>query len=307
MAPYPVETSGDKFEAPQVAMGAAAAALLQDDAIVRSLYEADDPAEILAAIDGRLGAVRVLPRTSRPTKKSLAAKEKHMLDDLNDAKQRLVDAELAAQQRESEDGSVAETFLGGRVLRLEYADQNYRWDRRQRDVFKRGFSIREAVLFAQKYALPLIFGICLALVLANCAKPFYERWAGVSHHGGSDDDDDHGDDHRRFLSGGDDDDGLNHPTFFGLSIRRHELTLHFIVNDILMAFFFGLAVKEICEAFQPGGSLHDRRRPKIPPLTFAAVDGRAPPLVSTLERLFERVGTRRRGKPSTPSSARSAA
>ena len=85
-------------------MGAAAAALLQDDAIVRALYEAEDPEFILGAIDARLGAVRVLPRTSRPTKKSLAAREKRMLDELSDLKQRLVDAEEAL----GEDGCCCE-------------------------------------------------------------------------------------------------------------------------------------------------------------------------------------------------------
>ena len=32
--------------------------------------------------------------------------------------------------------------------------------------------------------------------------------------------------------------------------------LHFLVNDIAMAFFFALAAKEVTEATAPGGPLH---------------------------------------------------
>ena len=34
------------------------------------------------------------------------------------------------------------------------------------------------------------------------------------------------------------------------------MTIHFIANDIIMAFFFGLATKEVTEALLPGGSLN---------------------------------------------------
>ena len=57
-----------------------------------------------------------------------------------------------------------------------------------------------------------------------------------------------------------------HPTLFGLSVRGHDVTLHFLVNDVLMALFFGLAVKEIAEAFQPGGSLYPPGRKAVNPL-----------------------------------------
>ena len=51
--------------------------------------------------------------------------------------------------------------------------------------------------------------------------------------------------------------------------------LHFVVNDIAMAFFFGLAVKEIIEATAPGGALHSLRRAAVP--VIAAVGGMAGP------------------------------
>ena len=51
--------------------------------------------------------------------------------------------------------------------------------------------------------------------------------------------------------------------------------LHFAVNDIAMAFFFGLAMKEIIEATAPGGALHSLRRAAVP--VVAAVGGMAGP------------------------------
>jgi hypothetical protein len=45
------------------------------------------------------------------------------------------------------------------------------------------------------------------------------------------------------------------PSFFGWELHGHPVTVNFIVNDVMMCFFFGLAVKEITEAVLPGGSL----------------------------------------------------
>jgi NhaA family Na+:H+ antiporter len=46
------------------------------------------------------------------------------------------------------------------------------------------------------------------------------------------------------------------PTILGLTFNGHDVTLNFLVNDVLMTLFFGLAVKEITEALQEGGSLY---------------------------------------------------
>lgn len=51
--------------------------------------------------------------------------------------------------------------------------------------------------------------------------------------------------------------------------------LHFVVNDIAMVFFFGLATKEIIGATAPGGPLHSVRRAALPAL--AAVGGMVGP------------------------------
>jgi NhaA family Na+:H+ antiporter len=42
----------------------------------------------------------------------------------------------------------------------------------------------------------------------------------------------------------------------GSSILGHEITPHFLINDIFMVFFFGIAAKEITESCLPGGPLN---------------------------------------------------
>ena len=59
--------------------------------------------------------------------------------------------------------------------------------------------------------------------------------------------------------------------------RYQRLThpLHFIVNDVGMAFFFALAAKEVVEAMAPRGALHSPRRAALP--LVAAIGGMAGP------------------------------
>jgi len=62
---------------------------------------------------------------------------------------------------------------------------------------------------------------------------------------------------------------------FPVSYTRVADTLEFPVNQIGMAFFFGLAAKEVVEATAPGGALHTWRRAALP--VIAAVGGMAAP------------------------------
>ncbi|MBI3050443.1 MAG: Na+/H+ antiporter NhaA [Acidobacteria bacterium] len=59
------------------------------------------------------------------------------------------------------------------------------------------------------------------------------------------------------------------------SYERFVHALHFVVNDVAMAFFFALATKEVVEATAPGGALYSPRRASVPML--AAVGGMAGP------------------------------
>ncbi len=45
---------------------------------------------------------------------------------------------------------------------------------------------------------------------------------------------------------------------------EHGLTLHFLVNDILMALFFAIAAKEVFESLLPGGSLSNPKKAATP-------------------------------------------
>src|SRR5215831_8748062 len=64
-----------------------------------------------------------------------------------------------------------------------------------------------------------------------------------------------------------------HPT----SYRSLTEPLRFVVNDVGMVFFFGIAAKEVFEATLPGGSLSTLRTSALPFL--AAVGGMAGPAI----------------------------
>ena len=60
------------------------------------------------------------------------------------------------------------------------------------------------------------------------------------------------------------------------SSHGHGFTLHFLVNDILMAFFFAIAGKEVWESMLPGGALANPRKALTPLLaTMGGVLGPA--------------------------------
>ncbi|CAK0865220.1 unnamed protein product [Prorocentrum cordatum] len=90
-----------------------------------------------------------------------------------------------------------------------------------------------AVQKIQKYSMPLVSGVLLALFWANV----HER----SYH-----------------------DVIHGYLYDDFSISGHKISLHFIVNDMFMCFFFGLAIKEVTEALLPGGSLSPLRNAANP-------------------------------------------
>jgi NhaA family Na+:H+ antiporter len=105
---------------------------------------------------------------------------------------------------------------------------------------RRGF-----VDILQEFSIPLIGGVFVALVLANLAPESYQYYWGSGH------------DAEHFLP------------FGSLSVFGHPLTLQFLVNDIFMVFFFGIAAKEITEACLPGGNLHPMKKAVNPLLATA--------------------------------------
>ena len=53
-------------------------------------------------------------------------------------------------------------------------------------------------------------------------------------------------------------------TLFGREIAHHGISLHFLVNEVFMVFFFGIAMKEVSEAFLPGGPLSSVKKASLP-------------------------------------------
>jgi NhaA family Na+:H+ antiporter len=80
------------------------------------------------------------------------------------------------------------------------------------------------VNFLQEFSIPLVAGVAVAMFAANLAPHWYEE-------------------------------AIHWMPLGGLQLFGHDLTLHFLVNDVFMVFFFGVAAKEITEACLPGGSL----------------------------------------------------
>ena len=89
--------------------------------------------------------------------------------------------------------------------------------------------------FLQRYSVPLLVGILLALIWANVSPQNYaEVW------------------------------DPHHSTIELGVLWGHNVTPAFLINDIFMVLFFGLATKEVAEALLPGGSLSPLKKALCP-------------------------------------------
>ena len=88
---------------------------------------------------------------------------------------------------------------------------------------------RPFVTFLIEFSVPLMAGVVVALLAANLAHESYEQL-------------------------------LHWMPFGALSAFGHDVSFHFLVNDVFMVFFFGIAAKEITESVLPGGSLNPPRK-----------------------------------------------
>lgn len=112
--------------------------------------------------------------------------------------------------------------------------------------------MRKTIERLQEFSLPLIAGVICAMIWANVAPASYHRLVhtpvyalhtifSAEHDGEVHADEVHADEvHGEEAHSGWD----------------HYLSLHFLVNDIFMALFFGIAAKEIAEACLPNGALN---------------------------------------------------
>ena len=122
--------------------------------------------------------------------------------------------------------------------------------------------IRHFIAFLQEYSIPLILGVVAGLVWANVDFPSYHDVVEF--------------DFWNFGKGPFLDDGEHHDLNDFYIFGKH-ITVHFLVNEVFMVFFFGIAAKEITESILPGGSLN--------PLPKAIN-----PLMGTLGGVFGPVG-----------------
>ena len=100
---------------------------------------------------------------------------------------------------------------------------------------------RRLIAFFQEYSLPLIIGVVAGLVWANV--DFYSYHNIVEF------------DFWNFGKGPFLDDGHGHDLNDFYIFGKH-ITVHFLINEVFMVFFFGIAAKEITESVLPGGALN---------------------------------------------------
>jgi NhaA family Na+:H+ antiporter len=81
------------------------------------------------------------------------------------------------------------------------------------------------IYILQEFSIPLLGGVVVAMLAANLAPEAYAH-------------------------------AIHWKPFGEIRLFGHEITLHYLVNDLFMVLFFGIAAKEITEACLPGGSLN---------------------------------------------------
>ena len=101
--------------------------------------------------------------------------------------------------------------------------------------------IRQFISFLQEYSLPLIVGVVVGLVWANIDFDSYYKIVEF--------------DFWNFGKGPFLDDGEHHDLNDFYIFGKH-VTVHFLINEVFMVFFFGIAAKEITESILPGGALN---------------------------------------------------
>ena len=85
--------------------------------------------------------------------------------------------------------------------------------------------LKKVTNFLVEFSIPLISGIILSLLIANTNYEAYQEL-------------------------------IKKPIIPHWSIFGHTVNLKFLINDIFMVFFFGIATVEITQAFQKGGAMY---------------------------------------------------
>ncbi|MDA1161690.1 MAG: Na+/H+ antiporter NhaA [Planctomycetota bacterium] len=123
-----------------------------------------------------------------------------------------------------------------------------------------------AVAFLYENSMFLIAGAIAALVWANVAPDSYHHFIHLDltgsgeHHAAPAQDEADGHDATAHVATSDTPELGDDAT----TSEQHGVTLHFLINDVLMALFFAIAGKEVWEALLPGGALSDPRKAATP-------------------------------------------
>ena len=88
------------------------------------------------------------------------------------------------------------------------------------------YHARRLTSILQEFSIPLIIGVLSGLAVANIDQHFYEKLVDYHVFGG------------------------------GTEIFGRSVTAHFLINEIFMVFFFGIATKQITQSLLPGGALN---------------------------------------------------
>ena len=261
-----------------VEMGEALAALLQDEDVLKGFYGAVSASDVLDVINVKMHKLTIMPQIVQPSKKAI--KEKTEL-----LREVLLDVAMTRYPKNQVD----------------------KWSRRAGAGLGTTYDANGVLTIMRKYAMPLVFGVILALILKNTDASWYDLALGPTHHStySSDPNATHSPIEESNITTWCEDllaDGTMSPTgspthaahtathvvvptIFGFSFDGHEVNFYFIVNDVLMCFFFGLAAQEITESFIPGGMMYPIGKSVVNPLG-ATLGGVLGPVIMYFVLLF---------------------
>lgn len=235
-------------EAELLILGHSLAVLSTDEDLMPNLAQVSEARDFINAIDIRLANLTFIPHAYLTTTKSGASTSAGSWD----SKGQLTDHSEGEDQeplspkstRSKKSNRSSEASVASKVSRsnsIHSLDSTHS----SGDLFLHGrakkdrglkHKVQKAVKWTigklQKYSVPLVVGVTMAMIWSNVDQESYDS----------------------FTNG----------QIWGLELVGHEITLHFVVNDIFMCFFFGLAIKEVTEAVLPGGSLSPIRRAANP-------------------------------------------
>eukprot|EP00928_Gymnodinium_smaydae_P005908 TRINITY_DN12048_c0_g1_i2.p1 TRINITY_DN12048_c0_g1~~TRINITY_DN12048_c0_g1_i2.p1 ORF type:complete len:1201 (-),score=136.40 TRINITY_DN12048_c0_g1_i2:194-3796(-) len=228
-----------------VSVGDSLAALVADEDLVAALSDSRDPSAFVQAVDTRLEDIMLLPHMH------VHKHSCHHGDSLDSIEK--------ATSLQSVKHPVSKDGFGDKGTDNDGTCQNQQSE--QPDLHKHWHSERElpkwrqnlrwVLTRLQKYSVPLVLGVVVAMIWKNVDSSSYE-----------------------LVTQG----PIIDPASF--TILNYPISIAFLVNDIFMCFFFGLAIKEVTEALLPGGSLSPISR-AINPLV-ATCGGVVGPIVAYL-------------------------